>query len=74
MRRLYFWQVKKQTMFLGVAAAAMMILFGIWGLEAIEDYELAKAENQPAIPLLWLFVLRLNWTSLNGECYFLPKF
>lgn len=69
MSRLCFLQVKKQTMFLGMAVALMIILFGIWGVEAVEDYELARAENQPAVPPSENIEVIINVSQRRLEVY-----
>lgn len=49
MRRLFMVNVNRRRFF-GVAVLLLAILLGFWGVEALEDYELSKADNQPAAP------------------------
>ena len=50
MRRLLLWQLNRRAVFFSIAVVMMILLAGFWGVEAIEDYDLAKAENQITTP------------------------
>lgn len=49
MRRLFLWRLRRQRLFFGVAAVMLVVLSGLWGFEALEDYQLAKVENQVTV-------------------------
>ena len=49
MRRLFVAHICRRRFF-GVAVLLLAIILGFWGFEAMEDYELSKADNQPAAP------------------------
>ena len=50
MRRLFLWQVYRRRLYFGITVLLLAIILGMWGFEALEDYDLAKAENQPTSP------------------------
>lgn len=50
MKRLFLWQVYRRRLYFGITVLLLAIILGLWGIEALEDYELAKADNQPASP------------------------
>ena len=50
MRRLLLWQVYRRRLYFGITVLLLAIILGMWGFEALEDYDLAKAENQPTSP------------------------